>query len=544
MDRIALLNLLFEKDSFLLQFDTGFRAKAPQPTPQTSQIDGASQFQISKPVQSEQPQPSQRESRDQNEGSSAAPATEAVSRDIEGSTTPVPIVPIQDDKTFCPLMAVSRFPYRHIKGELSQTVARKFFDGGKFWERTWDIYYIQPPTRVSPRALLLVPVDQVCAFFKEINTALRCNLTIPAAKQGMQLTFNNPNLPSPKFLGQCTSRQTKDRLESQIPPGSTRLSTPSGMDEEYLAYERMLDSACSATKHKKTSKAKQQSRLQNQIRTVECLTRLQSYFGLRSQTDETPAVDGDMTWASQTYQQIVVENRNMTESARTQTPLDVTKPVPYPFWKKPVFVCVDVEANERRHSQVTEVGISMLDTKDLVDVAPGEQASQWRKHIWSRHLRVSEHRHVVNRIYLAGCPERFDFGESEFVYERDLGAAVLAAFQPRTVHETGSPVGTDEPRHLVLVGHNIAMDMQYLREMGVHIDQKPAGTAGFIDVVDTADFFRMLRREETHRSLAKVLHELEMTGWNLHNAGNDARYTLEVMVRLVLEHREMEDVPN
>lgn len=140
MDRNALLNLLFEKDSFLLQLDTGLRAKAPRPTPQSSQVGSASQSQISIPAQSVQLQPSQRESRDQNGGSSAAQATEAVSRDIEGNTTPIPVVPIQDDKTFCPLMAVSRFPYRHIKGELSQTVARKFFDGGKFWERTWDMY--------------------------------------------------------------------------------------------------------------------------------------------------------------------------------------------------------------------------------------------------------------------------------------------------------------------------------------------------------------------------------------------------------------------
>ncbi|KAL5357673.1 hypothetical protein BJX96DRAFT_182140 [Aspergillus floccosus] len=527
MDRAALLNLLFEKDSFLLHLDTGLRVKEPQPTPQPRQVDGASYSQNSKSVQAEQLQPSQREPVGHAERTSAAPTNETVCEDIEGNATPIPVVSVQEDGNFCPLMAVSRFPYRHIKGELSQTVARNFFDGGKFWERVWDIYYIQPPARVAPRALLLVPAAQVRVFFKEINTTLRCNLTIPAEKQGMQLTFNNPNFPSPKFLGQCTSRQTKDQLESQIPLRSTHLFAPSGMDEEYLAYEKMLDSACSATKNKKTSKAKQQSRLQNQIRTVECLTRLQSYFGLRSQTAETLAVDGDLTWEGQTYQQMAAENGKVIESAQTQLPLDVTKPVPYSFWKEPIFVCVDVEANERRHSEVTEVGISMLDTKDLVGVAPGEQASQWRMHIRSRHLRVSEHRHVVNRIYLAGCPERFDFGKSEFVYERDLGAAVLAAFQPPPVLEAGSSVETDEPRHLVLVGHNIAMDMQYLREMGVHIDQKAAGTAGFIDVVDTADVFRLLRREESHRSLAKVLHELEMTGWNLHNAGNDARYTLE-----------------
>lgn len=40
---------------------------------------------------------------------------------------------------FCPLMAVARFPYRYIQGGLSQTVASRFFDRGKFWERSWDL---------------------------------------------------------------------------------------------------------------------------------------------------------------------------------------------------------------------------------------------------------------------------------------------------------------------------------------------------------------------------------------------------------------------
>lgn len=40
---------------------------------------------------------------------------------------------------FCPILAVSRYPYRHVGKELSEIVAGGFFNAGKFWERTWDM---------------------------------------------------------------------------------------------------------------------------------------------------------------------------------------------------------------------------------------------------------------------------------------------------------------------------------------------------------------------------------------------------------------------
>lgn len=40
---------------------------------------------------------------------------------------------------FCPVLAVSRYPYRHVSKELSEIVASSFFNAGKFWERTWDM---------------------------------------------------------------------------------------------------------------------------------------------------------------------------------------------------------------------------------------------------------------------------------------------------------------------------------------------------------------------------------------------------------------------
>ena len=48
-----------------------------------------------------------------------------------------------DKPVYCPAIAVSRFPYKFVTGELSQKVASHFFDKNKFWTRTWDLYVVK-----------------------------------------------------------------------------------------------------------------------------------------------------------------------------------------------------------------------------------------------------------------------------------------------------------------------------------------------------------------------------------------------------------------
>lgn len=74
------------------------------------------------------------------------------------------------------------------------------------------------------------------------------------------------------------------------------------------------------------------------------------------------------------------------------------------------FVCVDVEAYERNHSIVTEIGIAILDTDDIIGVAPGERGQSWFSLIETHHLRVKEVSDMVNHEFVKGCPEFFDFG--------------------------------------------------------------------------------------------------------------------------------------
>lgn len=43
------------------------------------------------------------------------------------------------DQVFCPVHAVSKFPYRFLPQDVSEEVADKFFNAGKFWMRVWEL---------------------------------------------------------------------------------------------------------------------------------------------------------------------------------------------------------------------------------------------------------------------------------------------------------------------------------------------------------------------------------------------------------------------
>lgn len=69
-------------------------------------------------------------------------------------------------------------------------------------------------------------------------------------------------------------------------------------------------------------------------------------------------------------------------------------------------------------------------------------------------------------------------------------------------------------RNIVVVGHDIRSDIAYLRGIGYDVTNLP----NLLEAIDTADMFKALKHEQQSRSLGGVLLELEMVGWNLHNA--------------------------
>lgn len=75
-----------------------------------------------------------------------------------------------------------------------------------------------------------------------------------------------------------------------------------------------------------------------------------------------------------------------------------------------VFVCIDVEAIELSPHPISEVGISIADMEELRMKTPGEFCRSWWPFISSHHLRTHEYSGLVNRQFITGCPDNFDFG--------------------------------------------------------------------------------------------------------------------------------------
>lgn len=74
-------------------------------------------------------------------------------------------------------------------------------------------------------------------------------------------------------------------------------------------------------------------------------------------------------------------------------------------------------------------------------------------------------------------------------------------------------------RNIILVGHDIQSDINYMRSIGYDVSNLP----NLLEAIDTADMFKALKHEGQSRSLGGVLLELEMVGWNLHNAVSQAQ---------------------
>lgn len=378
------------------------------------------------------------------------------------------------------------------------------------------------PPHIHSRPLLVVPALQVQQLLREINAYFDSDFSLlKECPKGFVLEFQDDGTPQPIFLGQISSREAKDYYESQI--RNERLTRYLAGKEEKNAFEEKIRDGIDATRNKKKSKVeRKQERRHAELDWEICLARVQCYFGL---------LDSDRERIDKSSEDVMIPLYLPT--------FNLEQPVSFPMWKTPIFISIDVESNEVAHSQVTEVGISILDTLDLAGVAPGEAGKNWMSRISARHFRVRDYAHIVNTKYVLGCPDRFEFGQSEWVALADLAKEVDACFNyylAKVMMERDAAPELKE-RGIIIVGHNVPFDVKYLRNVGSTFLENHEASR-IIDTVDTALLFRMWKREQHIRSLGNILTEFDVIPWYLHNAGNDARYTLEAMVHIALKARE------
>jgi hypothetical protein len=278
-------------------------------------------------------------------------------------------------------------------------------------------------------------------------------------------------------------------------------------------FEQMMEDMWDVQQKKNKAKKaeKQLEWLGRQISMVDQLKRAQRYLGLRA-----------------------AQSNGQSRPSGPPRAVDPFSPAPFDFEQSVVFICVDVESYERAHHKITEIGVATLDTRDLVGVAPGQDGEEWRKIIKARHFRINEHRHLVNYEFVHGHPDGFEFGVSTFVDLKDASTHVAACFNhPFGAHPSNTPekemvnialrgLDLDEKRNLVFLGHDTLSDVRYLQQLGY----EPMKVESIIEAMDTAKIYQAWRRDPQPTSLGRIMNDFDVAAWKLHNAGNDAVYTV------------------
>jgi hypothetical protein len=192
-----------------------------------------------------------------------------------------------------------------------------------------------------------------------------------------------------------------------------------------------------------------------------------------------------------------------------------------------VFICIDCEAYEHDQAKVTEIGVAVLDMRDLWNIEPSRLSEEGPGFIKSAHYRPVEFSRLVNKRFVHGCPKAFGFGTSTWVRTTDVAPILQRIFEDpsrMSIAAHSNDITSEPLRDVIVVGHGLGNDDKYLRTLGFSFRSTP-------NVIGETDTQR-LASTRTQLSLNKLLATLQIEAVNLHNAGNDAVYTMQALVKM------------
>ncbi|CAD6442831.1 d7b7b35d-8a93-49ab-8a4f-0ef94b5017f3 [Sclerotinia trifoliorum] len=423
-----------------------------------------------------------------------------------------------EGERFCSWKTVTQYPYQYVGNGNRPKVTERFFNNGKCYFQTWDFFYLYRLKEESNQSpIFLVPTKQVEYFLAVINRSLGINLTIPSGSKGaFEAVFNNDGTPYPRYLGRALNKNMADELRENVPPRYYKLDgeppiTEPPVDTSFEAFRAKIAAMNLTAKNKKAQNKERQKveRFAKQRSWRGSTKRVQRYLGLRKRSEN----DTDHT---------------SSDENTFYDPEELTK---FMMEDAVVFICIDVEAYELNNNIVTEIGIATLDVLDIANMKPGALGKNWRKAIRARHFRIKEHMHLNNTKHVHGCAESFEFGTSEVISIDDAPHVVGTCFKYPFSDPSPSAELADKKRNIILVGHDVDADIRFLRHIGYEINN-----LNLHECCDTTLMWRALHREQNPTKLSNILEEIGVAAWNLHNAGNDAVYTLQAMLGIACKH--------
>ncbi|KAM0363428.1 hypothetical protein HYE67_007568 [Fusarium culmorum] len=381
--------------------------------------------------------------------------------------------PVHKDFAFCPFKVVVSYPERFI-GKANKPRVKPFFTE-ILKGRTWDFFYLHDPIEPARDPYLLIPSAQFEVFLEEINLKLNTFLRIPVVpmnKDKFYMKFGEGGTPRPRYLRRSLDATSLDiRPWPAVDPEDVRSFEAASAPQKltWRSKMRIVKSGFAPKRTADPDKAAKKKRHRDQM-----LRNTLGYLGLAGDPDGHDIV----------------------------------------------FICVDVEAIERKPNPISEVGISILDTRDIKGVHPKDAGRGWWPMIKTHHLRVHEYASLRNYQFVKGCPDSFDFGNSVFPYKDELQEVIMSIFNPYLSSQ----------REIVVVGHDVRQDIAYFNDIGIDL----RALAGLREPVDTQGMHQAWCSSTNGRGLVTVLNDLNIPNKNLHNAGNDAHYTLCAMLGIAV----------
>jgi hypothetical protein len=174
-----------------------------------------------------------------------------------------------------------------------------------------------------------------------------------------------------------------------------------------------------------------------------------------------------------------------------------------------VFIGIDLEWDETDPDTILEIGIAVLDLRQGRLRPNSFPPSTWS--IRPRHFIIRENAHIHNGKYVRSNKFGFKFGSSYFA---SLSTAVK---------KVQSIFDSYAPNDVMMVGHNMAKDLDKLESLGLALP----------DVFDTANIERAFSRRVngSKRKLERICEDLDIPYYRqdkMHNAGNDAFFTMAI----------------
>ncbi|KAG2237775.1 hypothetical protein BDF21DRAFT_438033 [Thamnidium elegans] len=184
--------------------------------------------------------------------------------------------------------------------------------------------------------------------------------------------------------------------------------------------------------------------------------------------------------------------------------------------KRNVFISIDIEAYEMNHSILLEIGWSMYDarTDKFLD----------------QHYAIDSYKHLTNGKFVDDQKMRFSFGTTVWCSLKQAFKELRKDLDWAVERDGG----------FILVGHGLDSDIKYLKER--KFLWPTAHKSETLEVEESAkivtlntDIIYGASINDMHNppSLGRTLNILNIENWNLHNAGNDAHYTLLLLLKLV-----------